>query len=125
MNARTLPELVREAAERFGARAAIVDPENERSLTFSGLAAAVEEAARAWMALGVERGDRVALWAPNSWAWEVAALGAQSAGAVLVPLNTRWKAREAAYVLERSRARALVTVVGFLDVDYVARLRES
>jgi acyl-CoA synthetase (AMP-forming)/AMP-acid ligase II len=127
VNAETMPALVRESAERFGARTAIIEraPDgSERSLTFVELAAAVDEAARAWLALGVARGDRVALWAPNSAAWQIAALGAHAAGAVLVPLNTRWKGGEAAFVLERSRARALLTVTDFLGVDYMARLRE-
>jgi acyl-CoA synthetase (AMP-forming)/AMP-acid ligase II len=122
-SAQTLPELVREAAAQFGARPAV--REGDRTVSFVELAALVDEAARAFIAIGVERGDRVAVWAPNSLVWQVAALGAQSLGAALVPLNTRWKAREAAYVLGRSRARVLVTVNGFLGVDYVALLDEA
>ena len=55
----------------------------------------------------------------------IAALGAIGAGGVLVPLNTRFKGAEAAYVLGRSGARFLCTVTGFLDTDYVAMLREA
>ncbi len=117
----TTPRLVRSAAERFGDAAAIED--GEITLGFSGLAAAADAAARAFMASGVERGDRVAIWAPNVWEWVVAALGLQAAGAALVPLNTRYKAREAAYILARSGARTLVTVNGFLGNDYVTMLR--
>src|SRR5207244_2801959 len=54
--------------------------------------------------------------------WVIALLGLSCAGAVLVPINTRWKGAEAADVLRRSRARLLVTVTGFLDTDYVAML---
>src|SRR5262249_19257626 len=75
--------------------------------------------------MGIERGDRIAIWAPNVWEWIVAALGLQSAGAVLVPLNTRFKGREAAYILGKSQAKALVTISGFLDTDYVALLRDA
>ncbi|MGH8978340.1 MAG: FadD3 family acyl-CoA ligase, partial [Acidimicrobiia bacterium] len=67
---------------------------------------------------GIERGDRVAVWAPNSPEWIVAALGVTTAGAVLVPVNTRFRGAEAGYLLARSRARALFTVRGFLDTDY-------
>jgi acyl-CoA synthetase (AMP-forming)/AMP-acid ligase II len=74
------------------------------------------------LAAGVEPGDRVAVWAPNSLGWIVAALGAQSAGAALVPINTRWKGGEAAYVLSASKAVMLVTTVGFLDTDTVGML---
>jgi len=120
MTVDTLPALVRQAAAVHAGRPAIVD--GDERLDFTALAAAVAQAARGFMALGLARGDRVAIWAPNGWAWQVAALGAQSAGAVLVPLNTRWKGREAADVLARSRSRALCTVVDFLGVDYTARL---
>ena len=57
------------------------------------------------------------MWAPNSIEWIVAALGITTAGGVLVPVNTRFKGTEAAYVLARSNARAVFTVRGFLDTD--------
>jgi HIP---CoA ligase len=92
--------------------------ENGRKWTFAQLAAEVETAARAFMAAGIERGDRVGVWAPNSARWIVAALGLQSAGAVLVTLNTRFKAAEAAYVLEKSEAKLVCTVGDFLGMNY-------
>ena len=82
-------------------------------------------ATRAAIAQGIEPGDRVAIWAPNSWEWIVAALGVLGAGAWLVPVNTRFKGDEAAYVLDRADAVALFTVRGFLDTDYVAMLRDA
>ena len=121
----TIPRLLRSATDRFPAREAIVDVSDGTTLSFTELAAAAHDAARAFIALGIERGDRVAIWAPNVWEWVVAALGLQSAGGVLVPLNTRFKGREAAYILGKSRAEALVTVTGFLDTDYVALLRDA
>ena len=93
--------------------------ENGERISFTDLVASVEAATRAFMALGVEPGDRVGVWAPNSARWIIAALGLQSAGATLVTLNTRFKASEARYVLEKSDARLLCTVGNFLDVDYV------
>ena len=120
----TTPRLVRIMAERRGDAEAIVDVDAGVTLTYRDLADRVHEAARAFIAAGIEPGDRVAVWAPNIWEWPVAALGAQSAGAILVPLSTRFKGREAAYVLGKSGARALFTVSGFLDIDYVAMLRD-
>jgi HIP---CoA ligase len=117
----SVPGLVRDAADRFGDGEAVVD--EAVRLSFSGLAAAVDQAARAAMAAGVGRGDRVAIWAPNCWEWIVAALGVHAAGGVLVPINTRFKGREASYILERSGAELLFTVSGFLDIDYVELLR--
>src|SRR6266540_2361831 len=103
MTADTIPRLLDDAAARFAGREAVVD--GDVHLTFAGLRAAAREAARAVIASGVEQGDRVAIWAPNINEWIVAALGALSAGAVLVPINTRFKGREAAYVLNKSRER--------------------
>jgi acyl-CoA synthetase (AMP-forming)/AMP-acid ligase II len=116
----TIPRTALRAAERFGERPAIED--GDQRLSFRGLAEAALEAARAFLAAGVEPGERVAIWAPNLPEWVVAALGLQSAGGVLVPLSTRFKGAEAGYVLRRSGARLLCTVGEFLGVDYPALL---
>jgi acyl-CoA synthetase (AMP-forming)/AMP-acid ligase II len=119
----TIPALVRAAAARFGAGEAVVD--GDRRISFTDLAIRVSGAARALVAVGVAPGERVAVWAPNSLEWIVAALGITTASGVLVPVNTRFKGAEAAYVLARSGARALFTVRGFLDTDYPALLAAS
>src|SRR6266699_1553834 len=106
----TIPRLLDMSAQRFGAREAIVD--GETHLSFEQLRAVVRQAARAAIAMGVEPGDRVAIWAPNIHEWIVAALGALTSGGVLVPINTRFKGREAGFVLQKSRARLLFTVRG-------------
>ena len=116
----TIPRLVQAAADRFGDGVAV--EEAERTLTFRGLAEAGLEAARAFIASGIAPGDRVGVWAPNVHEWIVAAIGIQSAGGVLVTLNTRMKGGEAAYVLRKSGARALCTMGEFLGVDYAASL---
>ena len=79
----------------------------------------------ALVASGVAPGDRVAIWAPNGVEWVVALFGLLQAGATLVPVNTRFKGVEAADILARSRARALVTVTDFLGTDYLAMLAAS
>jgi acyl-CoA synthetase (AMP-forming)/AMP-acid ligase II len=117
----TIPDMVAQQARVLGDRQAIVD--GPTSLTFAELAERVDESALALIAGGIQKGDRVAIWAPNMWEWIVCALAIHSVGAVMVPVNTRYKGIEAAYLLEKSRAKALFTVTGFLDVDYVALLR--
>ena len=119
----TLPGVLWSAAARWGDRVAVVDGDTQ--LTFRALVLLVEDAARAFMALGVARGDRVAIWAPNGWMWHVVALGAQLAGAAIVPLNTRFKGREAAALIAKTRARVLVIQNQFLGIDYLAQLREG
>ncbi len=122
----TIPRLVRSAAERYPDVEAMVDRDGEREIrwTFPEYAQRIDEAARAFVASGLEPGDTVAVWAPNIHEWAVAALGIHSAGGVLVPLNTRFKGREASYILQKSKARMLFTVTSFLDVDYVQMLRD-
>ncbi|MGI5498758.1 FadD3 family acyl-CoA ligase [Lentzea sp. CA-135723] len=110
-----------------GAAASYIDAEalvdGEVRLTFAELRAAVLTAARALAGMGVRPGDRVALCAPNSAGWVVAALGALHAGAALVPINTRFTATETLDVLQRSAARVLVVEGSFLVRDREAELR--
>ncbi|HLN43602.1 MAG TPA: FadD3 family acyl-CoA ligase [Acidimicrobiales bacterium] len=119
----SIPGLVADAAARFGDAEAVVD--GEVRLTFAQLEGEALRVTAAAMAAGIHPGDRVAIWAPNMAEWIVAALGLVGAGAALVPLNTRFKGPEAAYVLTRSRARALFTVRGFLGIDYPALLDDE
>jgi acyl-CoA synthetase (AMP-forming)/AMP-acid ligase II len=125
----TIPGLVEDAAARFGEAEAVVDVHGPGAttirLTFDQLADEVASATRAIVANGIERGDRAAIWAPNCAEWVIAALGAVGAGALLVPLNTRFKGAEAAYILRQSGARMLFTVDGFLGNDYPALLDEA
>src|SRR5262245_55308938 len=112
--------MVRDTARRLGSAEAVVD--GDRRVAYADLERTVTQAARGLVAHGVQPGDRVAVWAPNSLEWIVAALAITTAGGVLVPVNTRFKGAEAAYVLSRSGARVLFTVRGFLDTDYPALL---
>jgi acyl-CoA synthetase (AMP-forming)/AMP-acid ligase II len=121
----TIPSVLVDVVGRLGDREAIVDQDGAggfRTWTWNDVAGETERAAAAFLAAGIERGDRVAIWAPNCAEWVVALVGLQSVGAVLVPLNTRYKGAEAADIIERSRARILVTVDGFLGNHYPAML---
>ncbi|MET9387761.1 FadD3 family acyl-CoA ligase [Streptomyces sp. NPDC002928] len=105
------------AAVRFGDAEAVVD--GELRLTFRELAGRIRVAAGAYaQELGVRKGDRVALWAPNSAEWIVAAFGLLAAGGVLVPVNTRFKDAEAHDIVRRSGAKALLVQNGFLEREF-------
>ncbi|MFF7789845.1 FadD3 family acyl-CoA ligase [Streptomyces sp. NPDC007991] len=119
----SIPGLVRTAAERYAHVEAVV--EGRTRITYAELGARVERAAAACLAHGIGPGDRIGIWAPNTLDWIVSALGAVSAGAVLVPLNTRFKGAEAADVLRRSGARLLFVTGTFLGTSYVASLRRA
>ncbi|RAY16272.1 fatty acid--CoA ligase family protein [Actinomadura craniellae] len=116
----TTGRLLAMTARRLPAAEAVVD--GELRLTYRALDAEVDRAARAFLAAGLEHGDRVAIWAPNSARWMIAALGLQRVGGVLVPLNTRFQGAETAYLLDKSGARLLLTVTDFLGKDYPALL---
>ena len=81
--------------------------------------------AAALIAEGVVPADRVAIWAPNTHHWVLAALGALSAGATLVPVSTRFTGPEALDVIGRSGARVLFVAGDFLGVDRLAALRAA
>ncbi|MFN8545717.1 MAG: FadD3 family acyl-CoA ligase [Candidatus Binatia bacterium] len=119
----TIPALVQTSAVRFGDRHAIED--EGTTLTFGELATAAERAGRAFVAAGLAPGDRAAIWAPNIREWIVAALGLQSVGGVLVPLNTRLKGAEAGYILQKSGARVLCVVEEFVGNRYLDLLRAA
>ncbi len=102
---------------------AVAEP--ERRVTYGELGELALASTRAMMAAGVGPGDRVAIWSPNALGWIVAALGAQCAGAALVPINTRFKGEEAAWLLSASKAPLLVTTIGFLDTDTVGMLASA
>ncbi|TDV49877.1 acyl-CoA synthetase (AMP-forming)/AMP-acid ligase II [Actinophytocola oryzae] len=108
--------MVQSAADRFGDAEAVVD--GDLRLTFTELVARVEVAAGAFASAGVAKGDRVAVWAPNSAEWIVAAFGLLTAGGVLVPINTRLRPAEAADVVVRSGAKAVLVRKDFLGMDF-------
>lgn len=120
---RSVPAMAAAAAAEHSDRVAIAAGGVRR--TYPELLAAARRFGAALVASGLAPGERVAVWAPNSVEWVVAALGTLESGGVLVPVNTRFKGAEAADVLARSGARVLVTVAGFLGTDYVAMLRDA
>jgi HIP---CoA ligase len=117
----TIPDALAGAVEQFGDDEALVD--GSVRFSFRQLAAEVDLMAQALVASGVQKGDRVALWAPNGADWVITSFAVYAVGAVLVPLNTRYRGEEAGHVLRTSRARALFTVTDLLGVDLVALLR--
>jgi acyl-CoA synthetase (AMP-forming)/AMP-acid ligase II len=108
------------AARDFGDAEAVVD-RNDR-WTFAELHAESQRVAQALAAGGVRPGDRVALWSPNSARWIAASFGVYAAGAVLVPVNTRFKGMEAAHVLGRSGASVLLASTDAVGTDLLGLL---
>ena len=116
----TVPAALDTAAASFPDREAVVD--GDRRMTYAELRAGARRWARAFVAAGVEPGERVAIWAPNSVDWIVASFGVYAAGAVLVPLNTRYRGEEAGHILRTSASTTLLTVTDFLGSSFVEQL---
>jgi len=116
----TIPGALRAAAEQWPDRAAIVD--GDTSLSFRQLHRRARDVAAG---LGLAKGDRVCLWAPNSWRWEVAALAVTYAGGVLVPLNSRYTGHEVVDVVVRTSPRLVIVEDGFLGRTQTEELRTA
>ena len=116
----TIPHAAALAAKRWGDAPALL--ERGEVWSFNYLWVECRKVAAAMLARGIGEGDRVAIWAPNCREWVTAAVGAMTVGAVIVPLNTRLKGREAGDILRRTSARLLICEVNFLGTDYAALL---
>lgn len=116
----TIPGAAKRAAELWPDNAGLIV--GSRTWSFSELWANARATASAMLASGIRHGDRVAVWAPNTREWILVALGAQTVGASIVPLNTRFKGGEASDVLRRARVKLLFAPSDFLGQDYPAML---
>ncbi|MEI5676255.1 MULTISPECIES: FadD3 family acyl-CoA ligase [unclassified Nocardioides] len=119
----TIPAALGDAADRFGDHPAYVA--DGEVVSFLELLRRVRRTARGYVALGLQPGDRVCVWAPNSIGWVVAALATSYAGGVLVPVNSRYTGHEVADVVERTGARLVVVEDGFLGRTQIADLRAA
>lgn len=118
--ARTIPQVLDRIADQYAEHDALVT--EDRKLTFAELREEVRRAAAAMIDMGVNAGDRVAIWSPNTWHWVVACLATTYAGGVLVPLNTRYTASEAVDILGRTGAPLLFASGDFLGADKAASI---
>src|SRR5947208_7831977 len=98
---------------------------NGPRFTFERLEQEARTIARGLMACGVERGERVVLWATNVPEWIVLQFALAKIGAILVTANTSLRARDVDYLLRQSEAATLVASRGFRDVDYIRELEAA
>jgi acyl-CoA synthetase (AMP-forming)/AMP-acid ligase II len=120
----TIPAVLASAAGQFGEHVAVAEPAGPR-LTYGELHQHVHAVAGALASAGVQAGDRVAVWSPNTRHWVIAALAIHTAGATLVPVNTRFTGAEALDVIGRSRASALFVAGPFLGADRLRALQDA
>jgi fatty-acyl-CoA synthase len=112
------------AVGAFGDREALVDLAAGRRYTYAELDAAVEELARALLARGIEKGERVGIWAPNCSEWFLTQYATARIGAILVNINPSYRTHEFEYVLNQASIGTLVSAVSFKTSDYRAMVEE-
>ncbi|WP_313807660.1 AMP-binding protein [Sphingobium sp.] len=120
----TIPALMRNAAARYGDRAALVS-QVDGAISYRELDRQADLIAKALIADGAQPGDRAAIWAPNMWEWVAAAIGIQRAAGVMVPLNTRLKGGEIGDIIRRGKIVRLFTIGNFLGRYYPRMLQDE
>src|SRR3954451_13252926 len=116
------------AAARFPDRPAIVSCHQDVRLSYAEFDAEVDRVARALMAAGFERGDRIGIWSPNRVEWALVQYATAKVGAVLVNINPAYRTHELRYALRQSGCRMLIAAATFKSSDYVqmtAEVREQ
>ncbi len=120
----TIGDSLRRTVARFGDCEALVVRHQGYRATYRELWEQVDLAARGLLARGVEKGDRVGIWAPNRYEWVVVQYATARIGAILVNVNPAYKAMELEYALNKAGVSLLVLARGFRQTDYVAMLDE-
>ena len=119
----TIPALIKHQAENFGSKPALIS--DHETISFLELDKLSTNIAAHLIDLNILPGDRVAIWAPNMNEWVLAAIAIHKVGGVLVPINTRMKGREAAYILNNSESKILFSLKTFLGTDYFKLLENE
>jgi fatty-acyl-CoA synthase len=121
---RTIGDDLAATVARFGDREALVDVPTARRWTYRQLDAEVDRVARGMIDLGIEKGDRVGIWSPNSAEWVFVQYATSRIGAILVNVNPAYRSHELQYVLRQSRTKLLVAAPSFKTSDYGAMIDE-
>jgi fatty-acyl-CoA synthase len=120
----TIGENLRRTAQRFPERDALVVRAQRYRATYRQLWDETTAVARAFLAMGIEPGQRVGIWAPNRFEWVITQYAAARAGAILVNVNPAYKAAELRYTLRQSGVTLLLLARAFRATDYLALLAE-
>ena len=115
----TIGENLRKTVARFGDRDALVVRSQGHRATYGELWEATTRLAKALMAAGIDKGDRVGIWAPNRFEWDVTQYATARIGAILVNVNPAYKASELRHALNQSGVRLLIMAEGFRATSYV------
>ncbi|MBI9112005.1 AMP-binding protein [Maridesulfovibrio ferrireducens] len=115
----TLGALLDEAVEKWPDNEAVVYVDRDFRLTYSEFGELVDELAMGLMALGIKKGEKVAIWATNVPYWVALQFATAKIGAILLTVNTFYRTTELEYLLKQSECENLVIIDGFRDIDYI------
>jgi fatty-acyl-CoA synthase len=120
----TLGQLLEQTASRFPDNDAVVYADRDFRLTYAQFARVVDDVAKGLMALGVKRGEKLAVWATNVPHWVTLQFATAKIGAILLTVNTNYKLQELKYLLQNSEAENIFLIDGYRDSDYIQILYE-
>jgi len=115
----TLGQLLDEAIEAHPDNEAIVYVDRNLRMTYREFGEVVDSLAKGLMALGVQKGEKVAVWATNVPYWVALQFATAKIGAILLTVNTNYKQAELAYLLEQSETENIFIIDGYQDTDYL------
>ncbi|AZO61932.1 MAG: AMP-binding protein [Mesorhizobium sp.] len=119
---KTIPEMFSDTVSRYATLDAAVFVGQDKRFTWSELSDAVDALAAGFLALGLEKGDRVGIWSPNRWEWLVTQFATARIGLILVNINPAYRLSELEYALNKVGCKALVTAVSFKTSDYLGMI---
>ncbi len=120
----TMGQLLDQAIERHPDNDAIVYVDRDLRMTYKQFGDMVDRLARGLMSLGVQKGEKVAVWATNIPYWVALQFATAKIGAALLTVNTNYKSTELAYLLEQSETENLFLIDGYMDTDYLQTIYE-
>lgn len=120
----TIPQLLEQTCNRYASNTAAVFPAQNISLSWHQLREQADKLAAGLLALGIRRGNRVAIWSPNRAEWIIAQFGTARIGAILVNINPAYQSHELEYALTKVRARMLIMARKQKTSDYLSILKQ-
>ena len=120
----TLGQILEETARKWPDQEAVVFADRDYRLTWREFSDEVDRLARGLMAMGVQKGEKVAVWATNVPSWLLLQFATARIGAVLITVNTHYRTTEISYLLQQSEAENLFIIDGFRDIDYLGTMYE-
>ncbi|MER8433853.1 AMP-binding protein [Mesorhizobium caraganae] len=119
---KTIPELFSDTVSKYATQDAAVFVGQDKRFTWSELSDTVDTLAAGFLALGLEKGDRVGIWSPNRWEWLVTQFATARIGLILVNINPAYRLTELEYALNKVGCKALVTAASFKTSDYLGMI---